>query len=140
MNIGDLLGGDYRLVVSSTGIGVVTNVTTQLQLDVTSLTQFSGVAGAAVIGNVITNPGIDGQADVTGPDNGAVLQVLKNGSYVTASAGTTVQGLYGTLTIDASGNYSYRPDGAVTSVGKVDVFSYQLVHPNGLIHQRHRSQ
>ncbi|MFP3926100.1 BapA/Bap/LapF family large adhesin [Pseudomonas sp. W5-36] len=132
VNIGDLLGGDYRLVVSSTGIGVVTNVTTQLQLDVTSLTQFNGVAGAPVIGNVITNPGIDGQADVTGPDNGAVLQVLKNGSYVTASAGTTVQGLYGTLTIDASGNYSYRPDGAVTSVGKVDVFSYQLVHPNGL--------
>ncbi|MEN4750874.1 BapA/Bap/LapF family large adhesin [Pseudomonas sp. Ps21-P2] len=132
VNIGDLLGGDYRLVVSSTGIGVVTNVTTQLQLDVTSLTQFNGVAGAAVTGNVITNPGVDGQADVTGPDNGAVLQVLKNGSYVTASAGTTVQGLYGTLTIDASGNYSYRPDGAATSVGKVDVFSYQLVHPNGL--------
>ncbi|MFP3848163.1 BapA/Bap/LapF family large adhesin [Pseudomonas sp. W5-01] len=132
VNIGDLLGGDYRLVVSSTGIGVVTNVTTQLQLDVTSLTQFNGVADAPVTGNVITNPGIDGQADVTGPDNGAVLQVLKNGSYVTASSGTTVQGLYGTLTIDASGNYSYRPDGAVTSVGKVDVFSYQLVHPNGL--------
>ncbi|MDC6383528.1 Ig-like domain-containing protein [Pseudomonas graminis] len=132
VNIGDLLGGDYRLIVSSTGIGVVTNVTTQLQLDVTSLTQFNGVAGAAVIGNVITNPGIDGQADVTGPDNGAVLQVLKNGSYVAASAGITVQGLYGTLTIDASGNYSYRPDGAVASVGKVDVFSYQLVHPNGL--------
>ena len=132
VNIGDLLGGDYRLIVSSTGIGVVTNVTTQLQLDVTSLTQFNGVAGAAVTGNVITNPGVDGQADVTGPDNGAVLQVLKNGSYVAASAGITVQGLYGTLTIDASGNYSYRPDGAVTSVGKVDVFSYQLVHPNGL--------
>lgn len=132
VNIGDLLGGDYRLIVSSTGIGVLTTVTTQLQLDVTSLTQFNGVAGAAVTGNVITNPGVDGQADVTGPDNGAVLQVLKNGSYVTASAGVTVQGLYGTLTIDASGNYSYRPDGSVTSVGKVDVFSYQLVHPNGL--------
>ncbi len=132
VNIGDLLGGDYRLIVSSTGIGVLTTVTTQLQLDVTSLTQFNGVPGAAVTGNVITNVGTDGQVDQTGPDNGAVLQVLKNGSYVTASAGTTVQGLYGTLTIDASGNYSYRPDGAVTSVGKVDVFSYQLVHPNGL--------
>ncbi|UZJ57669.1 Ig-like domain-containing protein [Pseudomonas sp. KU26590] len=132
VNIADLQGGDYRLVVSSTGIGVVTTVTTQLQLDVTSLTQFNGVAGAAVTGNVITNVGTDGQVDVTGPDNGAVLQVLKNGSYVTASAGTTVQGLYGTLTIDASGNYSYTPNGAVASVGKVDVFSYQLVHPNGL--------
>ena len=132
VNIGDLLGGDYRLVVSSTGIGVVTTVNTQLQLDVTSLTQFNGTAGAPVTGNVISDVGVDGQRDLTGPDNGAVLQVLKNGSYVTATAGLTVQGLYGTLTIDASGNYSYKADGSAASVGKVDVFSYQLAHPNGL--------
>jgi hypothetical protein len=132
VNIGDLLGGDYRLIVSSTGIGVLTTVNTQLQLDVTSLTQFNGVAGAAVVGNVIRDVGTDGQVDQTGPDNGAALQVLKNGSYVTASTGVTVQGLYGTLTIDASGNYSYTPNGSAASVGKVDVFSYQLVHPNGL--------
>ena len=132
VNIGDLLSGDYRLVVSSTGIGVATTVNTQLQLDVTSLTQFNGTAGAPVTGNVISDVGVDGQRDLTGPDNGAVLQVLKNGSYVTATNGLTVQGLYGTLTIDASGNYSYKADGSASSVGKVDVFTYQLAHPNGL--------
>ncbi|QXI18036.1 BapA/Bap/LapF family large adhesin [Pseudomonas hamedanensis] len=132
VDIANLLAGDYRLTVSSTGIGVLTTVNTQLQLDVSSLTQFNGIAGPAVTGNVITNVGVDGTADQTGPDNGAQLQIFKNGAYVSAGAGTTVQGLYGTLTIDASGNYSYTPNGSVSSVGKVDVFSYQLVHPNGL--------
>jgi len=132
VNIGDLLGGDYRLTVASSGIGLLTTVTTQLQLDITSLTQFTGTAGAAITGNVISDVGTDGQADQTGPDQGALLQIQKNGSYVAAGAGTTVQGLYGTLTIDASGNYSYKANGSVSSVGKVDVFSYQLVHANGL--------
>ncbi|MHC8407041.1 BapA/Bap/LapF family large adhesin [Pseudomonas sp. TMB3-21] len=132
VDIDNLLAGEYRLTVSSTGISVLTTVNTQLQLDVSSLTQFNAIAGPAVIGNVITNVGVDGTVDQTGPDNGAQLQVMKNGAYVGAGAGTTVQGLYGTLTIDASGNYSYTPNGSVTSVGKVDVFSYQLVHPNGL--------
>ncbi|HWH87643.1 MAG TPA: Ig-like domain-containing protein [Pseudomonas sp.] len=132
VDIGNLLSGDYRLTVSSTGIGVLTTVNTQLQLDVSSLTQFNGVAGPAVTGNVITNVGVDGTVDQTGPDNGAQLQIFKNGAWVSAGAGTTVQGLYGTLTIDANGNYSYKPNGSVGSVGKVDVFNYQLVHPNGL--------
>jgi VCBS repeat-containing protein len=132
VNIGDLLGGDYRLIVASSGIGLLTTVNTQLQLDVTSLTQFTGTAGAAITGNVISDVGTDGQVDQTGPDQGALLQIQKNGSYVAAGGGTTVQGLYGTLTIDASGNYSYKPNGSLSSVGKVDVFSYQLVHANGL--------
>ncbi len=132
VNIGDLLSGDYRLTVASSGVGLLTTVTTNLQLDITSLTQFTGTAGAAVTGNVINDVGTDGQVDQTGPDHGALLQIQKNGSYVAAGSGTTVQGLYGTLTIDASGNYSYKPNGSVSSVGKVDVFSYQLVHGNGL--------
>jgi len=137
VNIGDLLSGDYRLTVASTGIGVLTTVNTQLQLDITSLTQFNGTAGAPVTGNVISDVGTDGQADQTGPDHGAQLQILKGGSYVSAGTGTTVQGLYGTLTIDASGHYTYTPNGAVSSVGKVDVFDYQLVHPNGLSDTAH---
>lgn len=132
VTMGDLQSGDYRLIVSSTGIGIVTTVTSVLSLDTISLTQFTGSAGTATTGNVISDVGTDGQVDQTGPDNGAVLQVLKNGSYVSAGAGTTVQGLYGTLNIDSTGKYTYTANGAVSSVGKVDVFSYQLVHPNGL--------
>lgn len=133
-DLGTLQAGDYRVTVGTGLISVGTVLTTNFQFDTTSLTQFNGVAGAAVTGNVITDAGVGGSgADQLGPDNLAVLQVLKNGSYVaagsTASGGTVVQGLYGTLTIDAQGNYSYKPNGSLSSVGKVESFSYQLVHP-----------
>lgn len=132
VDIATLQAGDYRIVFSSNSISLLTTINSNLQLDTTSLTQVNGTAGAAVTGNVITDVGTDGTVDITGPDNGAQLRV-QNGSsgYVNAGTGTTVQGLYGTLTIDGQGNYSYRPNGSATSVGKVDVFNYQLVHPNG---------
>ncbi|MBD1588757.1 BapA/Bap/LapF family large adhesin, partial [Pseudomonas typographi] len=137
VHINTLLAGDYRLIVSSTGIGVLTTVNTSLAIDTTSLTQFNGVAGAAITGNVITDPGVNGNADITGPDHGAVLTVLKNGSYVAPGSGTVVEGLYGTLTLNATGAYIYTPNGTLASVGKVDVFSYTLTHANGLTSTAH---
>ncbi|MEN5302969.1 BapA/Bap/LapF family large adhesin [Pseudomonas sp. TWI628] len=133
VDIGKLQAGDYRLTVASGGIGLVTQVTTSLDIEATSLTQFTGT-GTATSGNVITDPGTNGAVDALGPDSGAVLKVLINGTYVTAAsgAGTTVQGQYGTLVIHADGSYTYTPNGSPASVGKVDVFSYELVHPNGL--------
>ncbi|MFJ7009813.1 BapA/Bap/LapF family large adhesin, partial [Pseudomonas putida] len=131
VDIGVLQAGDYRLTVGSGGIGLVTNVSTTLDITSTSLTQFTGT-GTATSGNVITDVGTDGAVDARGPDSSAVLQVLKNGSYVSAGTSTTVQGQYGTLVISADGSYTYTPNGSPNSVGKVDVFSYQLVHPNGL--------
>ncbi|WP_330508943.1 Ig-like domain-containing protein [Pseudomonas putida] len=131
VDIGVLQAGDYRLTVGSGGIGLVTEVSTTLDIVSTSLTQFTGT-GIATSGNVITDVGTDGAVDASGPDSAAVLQVLKNGSYVSAGTATTVQGQYGTLVISADGSYTYTPNGSPNSVGKVDVFSYQLVHPNGL--------
>lgn len=132
VDIGDLLAGEYRLTVSSGGIGLLTTVTTQLDIETTSQTQFTGT-GTPTSGNVISDPGTDGATDLLGPDSGAVLQVLKNGSYVAAGSATEVQGLYGTLVIRADGSYTYTPNGSPSSVGKVDIFSYQLVHANGLV-------
>jgi hypothetical protein len=132
ISAGTLQAGEYRLNFVSNSVSVITNIDSNLRLDVTSLTQFQGTAGAAVTGNVINDLGTDGTADITGPDNGAVLRVQSGGNYVNAGTGTVVQGLYGTLTLDGQGNYSYRATGTASSVGKVDVFNYQLVHPNGL--------
>ena len=131
VDIGVLQAGDYRLTVGSGGIGLITNVSTSLDITSTSLTEFTGT-GTATSGNVITDVGTDGVVDARGPDSAAVLQVLKGGSYVSAGSATTVQGLYGTLVIRGDGSYTYTPNGSPASVGKVDVFSYQLVHPNGL--------
>ncbi|WDY57213.1 BapA/Bap/LapF family large adhesin [Pseudomonas sp. PSKL.D1] len=131
VDMGTLQAGDYRLTVASGGIGLVTTVTTTLDIVATSLTQFTGT-GTPVSGNVISDPGTDGTTDSRGPDSAAVLQVFKDGSYVAAGSATTVQGLYGTLVIRADGSYTYTPNGTPSSVGKVDVFNYQLVHANGL--------
>ncbi|ANI01804.1 adhesin [Pseudomonas putida SJTE-1] len=131
VDIGVLQAGDYRLTVGSGGIGLITEVSTTLDIVSTSLTQFTGT-GIATSGNVITDVGTDGAVDARGPDSAAVLQVLKDGSYVSAGTATTVQGQYGTLVIRVDGSYTYTPNGSPNSVGKVDVFSYQLVHPNGL--------
>ncbi|MFJ4384331.1 BapA/Bap/LapF family large adhesin [Pseudomonas sp. NPDC089408] len=131
VDIGVLQAGDYRLTVGSGGIGLITTVGTTLDITSTSLTEFIGT-GTATSGNVITDVGTDGAVDARGPDSAAVLQVLKGGSYVSAGSATTVQGLYGTLVIRGDGSYTYTPNGSPASVGKVDVFSYQLVHPNGL--------
>ncbi|VVP97466.1 hypothetical protein PS910_03480 [Pseudomonas fluorescens] len=130
-DLGTLRAGDYRLTVGSSGIGVLTTVNTSLNVTTTSLNQFNGV-GTPLEGNVLTDPGVDGTLDVTGPDSAAVVQVSQFGSYVNAGAGVTVQGLYGTLVLRGDGSYTYTPNGSASSVGKVDVFSYQLAHPNGL--------
>ncbi|WP_295475445.1 BapA/Bap/LapF family large adhesin [uncultured Pseudomonas sp.] len=130
---GTLLAGEYRLTLATNSLSVATTINSNLQLDINSLTQFTGSAGTAITGNVVTDPGPTGSVDITGPDNAAVVRIQNgNAGYVSAGSGTVVQGLYGALTIDAQGNYSYRPSGAASSVGKVDVFNYQLVHPNGL--------
>ncbi|PVZ13589.1 MULTISPECIES: BapA/Bap/LapF family large adhesin [unclassified Pseudomonas] len=131
-NLATLQAGDYRIALTSGGLNVATTVASQLQVDVTSLTQFTG-APTAVSGNLVTDPGVNGQADSLGPDQSATVSVLKGGTFVAAGSGTTVQGLYGTLTIDGAGNYTYSPTGTASSVGKVDTFTYELVHSNGLV-------
>ena len=130
-DLGTLRAGEYRLTVGSSGIGLLTTVNTSLNVTTTSLNQFTGT-GTPLNGNVLTDPGVDGTVDITGPDNGAVVQVSQFGSYVNAGAGVTVQGLYGSLVLRGDGSYTYTPNGSASSVGKVDVFSYQLAHPNGL--------
>ncbi|UFH51532.1 BapA/Bap/LapF family large adhesin [Pseudomonas sp. KNUC1026] len=131
-NLATLQAGDYRIALNSTGLNLATSVASQLQLDVTSLTQFTGTP-TAVSGNLVTDLGVNGQADSLGPDQSATVSILKGSSYVAAGSGTTVQGLYGTLTIDGAGNYTYTPTGTASSVGKVDTFTYELVHSNGLV-------
>src|SRR5690606_23696516 len=54
-----------------------------------------------------------------------------DGTFVEVVNGTVVDGQYGTLTINADGSYTYDPDATLDNFDGVDVFTYQLVHPNG---------
>ncbi|MCH4272232.1 BapA/Bap/LapF family large adhesin [Kerstersia gyiorum] len=61
--------------------------------------------------------------------------LVENGSgqFVAVANGTTVAGLYGVLTINTDGSYSYAPTSSLADIGKEDVFTYRLEHPNGTV-------
>ncbi|MCP1680006.1 VCBS repeat-containing protein [Kerstersia gyiorum] len=63
--------------------------------------------------------------------------LVENGSgqFVAVANGTTVTGLYGVLTINTDGSYSYAPTSSLAAIGKEDVFTYRLEHPNGTVEE-----
>ena len=96
----------------------------------------SVVEGAAVTGNVLT----DGTADVFGADGptagGGVVGVRAaagdTSTAVISGVGTTISGLYGTLTLLADGSYIYASTpNAVPLVGASDVFVYTIKDGDG---------
>lgn len=79
-------------------------------------------------GNVITDAEHDGGADLPGAD-GAVVTLI-SGAGAPVAAGVPVAGLYGILTLNADGSYSYVRN-AGTPGGVSDVFTYQLTDGDG---------
>ena len=62
----------------------------------------------------------------------ADLSVLVGSTWINATtAGTTVNGSYGTLVIKSDGSYSYTPTASAAGAGKVDHFEYKLTQADG---------
>ena len=79
-------------------------------------------------GNVISDSESDGGKDVQGADG--VLVTSVSGAGGSGAAGTAVTGLYGVLTLNADGSYSYAR--AAGSPGGVsDVFTYTITDADG---------
>lgn len=82
---------------------------------------------AAITGNVLDN-------DVSGADDypaeGGVTQFAKGGT--TVAAGSSLQGEYGVLTLNADGSYSYVRDYA-TPGGVEESFTYTIVDQDGSV-------
>ena len=84
-------------------------------------------------GNVITGVGTtsgNAGADTQGADGAAVSGLRAGISGNFASAGSTVTGQFGTLTLGANGGYTYTRSGNAGS-GQTDTFSYQLTDGDG---------
>jgi VCBS repeat-containing protein len=128
----DLQAGNYRLTYGGGGtLGVGTTISLDAQLSDTSLTEFEVASALAVTGNVFA-ASEGGPADERGPNNSAVLQVLgDDGTYVTVTGPTEVDGQFGTLVIAPDGSFTYTPDPEAANIGQVDSFSYQLLGPDG---------
>src|SRR5262245_2425925 len=82
----------------------------------------------AETGNVLTG---SGTADVQGADGATVATIAFGGTVVTVdpTAGATIAGTFGTLTIHAGGSYSYAHNGAPG--GGTDVFTYRIKDGDG---------
>ncbi|HCL5073306.1 TPA: BapA prefix-like domain-containing protein, partial [Salmonella enterica] len=116
-----LPGGEYLFVLNTaSGISVLTGYTLAISQDhtyaVDSIT-------ANTTGNVLTN-------DVA-PTDALLTEV--NGVAISATGTTEVNGLYGSLTIDARGNYTYTLKNGVgaDSIKTPDSFIYTVKAPNG---------
>ncbi len=84
-------------------------------------------------GNVITGVGTtsgNAGADTQGADAAAVTGYRAGTTGTFASAGSTINGQYGTLRINADGSYNYIRN-AGTPGGVTDTFSYQLTDGDG---------
>ena len=93
------------------------------------------VAGqtTAETGNVLTGEGttsFDRGDDVLGADGGTVVGVEFGGTVVTVdpTAGATIAGAFGTLTLNADGSYSYQRTGGG---GDADIFTYTIQDGDG---------
>jgi large repetitive protein len=86
-----------------------------------------GTFGPAT-GNVITDAENDGGRDIQGADGATVSAVTGAGGSV--APGTAVAGLYGVLTLNADGSYSYARN-AGTPGGVSDIFTYTLKDGDG---------
>jgi large repetitive protein len=79
-------------------------------------------------GNVITDAENDGGRDTQGADGAMVSLVSGNGG--SAAPGAPLEGLYGVLTLNGDGSYSYVRNSA-TPGGVTDVFTYTLTDSDG---------
>ena len=116
-----LPGGDYVFLLNTaSGITALTGYTLNILQDHTYAVDS---ISASTTGNVLTN-------DVV-PASALITEV--NGVAVSATGTTTINGMYGTLTIDAKGNYTYVLKNGVgaDSIRTPDSFIYTVKASNG---------
>ncbi|WP_177178961.1 BapA/Bap/LapF family large adhesin [Sphingomonas sp. OV641] len=124
----DLGPGSYRVVVSTGGLGVLTDIDGVAIIERTYLNEFVPSDVVLATGNVVDGgPG----ADILGSDSTVLRIERQDGVFVAPGyGGVSITGDYGVLTIQANGDYVYRPFLNAASLGQTDRFTYELIHPN----------
>ncbi|MHC0018771.1 beta strand repeat-containing protein, partial [Acinetobacter pittii] len=135
--IDNLSAGTYELFMeSNTLLTALGSVTADITLNHGDITQPPVLVVDPVTGNVLSddNSAVYGTNYV--PDYITTTSVVttvtaENGNTESVVVGTpaTVVGVYGTLTINADGTYSYQATADMANVGKVDSFTYTVTDP-----------
>lgn len=116
-----LPGGDYLFLLNASGgLTLLTSYTLNIQADHTYAVDS---LSATTNGNLLVND--------SAPVNTVITEV--NGVTVNGTGTTTINGQYGTLTIDAKGNYTYtlRSGLGADGINTPDSFVYKVKAPNG---------
>ena len=116
-----LPGGDYLFLLNASGgLTLLTSYTLNIQADHTYAVDS---LSATTNGNLLVND--------SAPANTVITEV--NGVTVNGTGTTTINGQYGTLAIDAKGNYTYtlRSGLGADGINTPDSFVYKVKAPNG---------
>ncbi|WP_313121703.1 type I secretion C-terminal target domain-containing protein, partial [Pantoea septica] len=121
--------GNYAVLLgTSSGVGVLpsTNVTTT-----SDITTLAVTVAATVTGNLLAND----TSSVAGTIPTGTLVTTVGSSAIAATGNTVINTTYGTLTVDARGNYTYALKAGldVDTVPATDVFTYSVRDASGAV-------
>ncbi|MEZ3500634.1 Ig-like domain-containing protein [Pantoea sp. KPR_PJ] len=121
--------GNYAVLLgTSSGVGVLPTTTITTTSDITRL---EVTVAASVTGNLLTND----TSSVAGTIPAGTVVTTVSGGAVASTGNTVVNTTYGTLTIDAKGNYTYALKAGldIDRVPASDVFTYSVRDASGTV-------
>ena len=121
--------GNYAVLLgTSTGASVLPSTTVTTTSDITTL---AVTVAATVTGNLLAND----TSSVAGTIPAGTLITTVSGSAIAATGNTVINTTYGTLTVDARGNYTYALKAGLDAdtVPATDVFSYSVRDASGAV-------
>ena len=121
--------GNYAVLLgTSSGVGVLPSTTVTTTSDITTL---AVTVAATVTGNLLAND----TSSVAGTIPTGTLITTVSGSAIAATGNTVINTTYGTLTVDARGNYTYALKAGLDAdrVPATDVFSYSVRDASGTV-------
>ncbi|WP_439645593.1 BapA/Bap/LapF family large adhesin [Citrobacter rodentium] len=121
VNVSGLEGGTYRVLTYNTAL-LATGSYTALNVSVEETSAGTITSAETQTGNVLNN-------DSAPLDTVVTTVTSANGNSVTLGSGSSVlQGVYGTLTINPDGSYSYalNPNSPASVIGRTESFTYTI--------------
>jgi len=121
--------GNYAVLLgTSTGASVLPATTVTTTSDITTL---AVTVAATVTGNLLAND----TSSVAGTVPAGTLVTTVGSSAIAATGNTVINTTYGTLTVDARGNYTYALKAGldVDTVPATDVFTYSVRDASGAV-------
>ena len=140
---GMLAAGTYRLYFELDDTTDNTAEHARISIDNIRLTTttpaYSYLQAVPLVGNVIVDPNTLvsssdpwNATDDEGTEGASVSAVIFNGAeYAVGTGGVDVVGLYGTLHMDANGDYTYTANADAANLGQSDTFTYILSQDDG---------